>query len=160
MRISTEDRRRTEYWRELFEIAEHKAARDDVVHRAALDLGITSASVRHRWHRLGLCHRIGLLDDVIRRAVIRYPYKSDRELAKIYRSNFSSWGCARRRLKIPPATERRRAALRAEIAAYIEDFPGLGASDIHAAIIADGDLPWRFARQTVSKVMRELKGER
>ena len=160
MSLTPHQLERTRHYRKLFELGLNKVERDAIVVEAAEELGITPESVRHRWHRLGMCKRWAFMEPVVLKAVAKYPFDADRTLAAKFNVNFSSFGNARVRLGIPPSTMRRRAALRKEVAIYVRDFPELTAAEVRDSIKADGDHPWPFSVHCISELMSEVFDER
>tara|TARA_R100000278_G_scaffold39614_1_gene34870 strand:- start:396 stop:893 length:498 start_codon:yes stop_codon:yes gene_type:complete len=158
--LTPEELERTTYYRKRFELGLNKTERDAIVAEAAKEMGITPDSVRHRWHRLGMCKKWSFMEPVVLKAVAKYPFDADRTLAAKYNVNFSSFGHARIRLGIPPSTMRRRAALRKEVAIYVRDYPELTAAEVRDSIKADGDHPWRFSVHCISELMSEVYDER
>ena len=160
MSLTPHQLERTRHYRKRFELGLNKVERDAIVVEAAEELGITPESVRHRWHRLGMCKRWAWMEPVVRKAVARYPFEADRSLAAKFNVNFSSFTNARQRLGIPSSVQRRRAALREEVAIYVRDFPELTAAEVRDSIKADGDHPWQFSIYRISELMSEVENER
>ena len=158
--LTPEQIEQTRKWRKRFELAETPEQRQAVREAASADLGITVKSVTDRWHRLGMCREWNFMKPVVREAVERYPFASDRQLSLWFNVNFSSFSATRIRLRIPSCLVRRRAALRAEVAVYVRDYPDLSPEQVRDSIKADGELPWRFSRKTVAQLMKELRDER
>jgi hypothetical protein len=160
MSLTPEQLERTRYHRMRFELGPNKAERDAIVVEASEDMGITTRSVRERWHRLGMCKRWAWMEPVVRKAVARYPFEADRGLAAKYNVNAASFTQARQRLGIPSSVQRRRAALRAEVAIYVRQFPELTAAEVRDSIKADGEHPWQFSVRRISELMNEVYDER
>ncbi len=157
MSLTPEQIERTRYYRQLFELGEDKAARYAVVEAASQELGIQPRSVRLRWHTLGMSKKWDFMKPIVRKAVAKYPYMADRELAKRYNVVFSSFSCTRRRLRIPTCLDRRRAALKDEVALFVRDFPELSATEVRACIKADGDFPWHYSVRYIAELMDEVE---
>ena len=160
MSLTPEQIERTRYYRQLFELGEDKSSRDAVVEAASQELGIKPRSVRLRWYTLGMTKKWDFMKPVVREAIAKYPFMADRELAKRYNVVFSSFSATRRRLGIPSCIERRRAALRAEVAIFVRDFPELSAAEVRACIKADGDYPWHYSPRCIAELMSEVENER
>ena len=160
MSLTPHQMERTTYYRKRFELGLTKAERDAIVIEAAEEMKVTPETIRHRWHRLGMCKRWAFMEPVVRKAVDRYPFDADRTLARKFNVNFSSFTSARLRLGIPSSTMRRRAALRKEVAIYMRDYPELTAAEVRSSIKADGDHPWPFSVHCISELMSEVFDER
>ncbi len=160
MSLTPEQLERTRYYRKLFELGADKAERDAIVQAAADDLGIKPRSVMCRWHDLGMCRQWNFMKPIVREAVARYPFHSDRTLALWFNVNFSSFSSTRRLLRLKSCMHRRRAALRAEVAIYVRDFPDLTPAEVQASIKADGEHPWPYSVRTIAQLINEVRDER
>lgn len=160
MSLTLEQIERTRYYRKLFELGAHKAERDAIVQAAADDLGIKPRSVMCRWHMLGMCRQWNFMRPVVREAVERYPFASDRQLSLWFNVNASSFSKTRISMRIPSCVVRRRAALRAEVAIYVRDFPDLTPTEVQASIKADGEHPWPYSVRTIAQLINEVRDER
>jgi hypothetical protein len=149
----------TRQFRRLFEMAATKSERDAIVNRGAAELGIKPRSLRTRWHKLGMSYRWNFMGAIVQRAIAAHPFETDRALARRYGQHYSSFSCARRRLGIPSGFDRRKAALRDEIAIYAREYPELRADEIRASIVADGEITWPFSVRHVARVLRDLGAE-
>jgi hypothetical protein len=158
--LNAQQLERTAYHRKRFELGLTKAERDAIVVEAAEELGITPESVRHRWHRLGMCKRWAFMEPIVRKAIERYPFDADRVLARKFNVNFSSFNSTRARLRIPSCLVRRRAAMRAEVSIYVREFPELTAAEVRDSIKADGEHPWPYSVRYISELMNEVFDER
>ena len=137
MSLTPEQLERTRYYRKLFELGADKAERDAIVQAAADDLGIKPRSVMCRWHDLGMCRQWNFMKPIVREAVARYPF-----------------------LRLKSCMHRRRAALRAEVAIYVRDFPDLTPAEVQASIKADGEHPWPYSVRTIAQLINEVRDER
>ena len=155
----------TQRWRDRYDSAETAAARRSILRDAGAALGIRPQRVSHRWRRYGMVPRAasgvrpgGSVTLQVAGYCERWPYLSDREIARRVEMPWASIGWARRRLGIPSARVRRRKVLRAEVAAYAAEWPDMWPTQVFFAIVADDEIPFRIARQTVRRLWYDVRG--
>ena len=148
----------THTWRSIYDSACCAQQKVVVANRAALALGISRRSLMCRWSRLGLTQRPGYVLDIVQAEIAADLFTSDLAIAKKHKLHERVVCRSRARLGIPTALERRRAALRKEVAEYLELYPDITGTDLHAGIVADG---WGCAisREHVRAVMKSIKQE-